>query len=1155
MGLQEIHLSLKIIRNNEINKIHTFANEKEKLYNEPEKERSDSNENDLYNSKWGEDPSIKGEREIISNREIFRNEARLLDESQEKSLSRNVNERYVNEPLRENRYAGSNETRSDNETINQEREHNRRIESQRPNEMGSLNERSEKSSRGNYQERNNLQLEIYDIKDDENRSFYILLDSEINEILINTPHLKKSKAEIYDFFISEKDINKRIEYLKSVFNPDYSGVLVYEKMYWYKTYDNGVLFVKGNTFLKPEAKIFVSWKDLIDNYDSMILLRQLNGSLSLNNNNQFSLFNDNNVNFEFTQDFINKYLQSIKVETRFDIYNFFQKNLSNKAKADYLKEFYGIGGASFTVNGSGVSEMHDSKGIKFYYGYFEEKYYQEKLFTWDQIAKSIQDLINRDEYFTLAEKNIYPSLKDTTPEALYSYNVGDKVIIEDKKYEITKIGLFDIELYNPENTLISRTMNRVIFNYELEKNSYNDYLKTNINSEKYYGEYNDEVDIIKYVLHQYKLDDINVAFDSNENIVMYDNDGNSWEGKEVYDLLFYDLFDYNDKGTVDLIDDEAFNRLVDYKKVYEIKTLEKEKLENELLDKHISIDNKEYVIDSIDNNLVTLIDPTKDEKEGSYKTNIKPLEEIQNIISNNEENKEVKEQLSLLDEIKELNNVSNSTVINNIDIDSKIKKSKITKYVLHPEVPLEDRLNYKIINDSLGVGSAKEKYRNNIEAIKILKKCESENRYATAEEQEILVKYVGWGGLSQAFDENNIEWSSEYNELKNLLNEEEYEQAMETTTTAFYTPPKIIKAIYKALEQMGLEKGNILEPSCGTGNFIGLMPNNDNLKIYGVEVDSISGGIAKQLYQKASIEITGFEKVDYPDSFFDVAIGNVPFANYSLKDKRYNKYNFLIHDYFFAKTLDKVRPGGVIAFITSNGTMDKENKEVRKYIAQRADLLGAIRLPNNAFKDNAGTTVTTDIIFLQKRDTITDIEPDWLDLDTDYKGIKMNKYFVDHPKMILGNMEVISSQYGPKNACIPYEDKDISELLNEAVKNIHAEITDYEIEEVEEDNSIEADITVENFSFTVIDDKVYYRENSRMYPQNLSLTAENRVKGLVELRDCTRKLMNLQLEDYSEEKIKEQQITLNNLYDKFTKKYGLINSKANDIAFNNDNSY
>ena len=486
------------------------------------------------------------------------------------------------------------------------------------------------------------------------------------------------------------------------------------------------------------------------------------------------------------------------------------------------------------------------------------------------------------------------------------------------------------------------------------------------------------------------------------------------------------------------------------------------------------------------------------------------------------------------------------------------KKSKVKSFDLHPDIPMAERHNFDLANNQVEEVNKKERFHRNYAAIKVLKDCQNENRFATPDEQKILSRYVGWGGIPEAFDERAGAWHTEYAMLKNILTPEEYASARESTLTAFYTPPEVSTAIYKVLEQMGFQEGNLLEPSCGIGNFIGMLPKSmENAKVYGVELDTISAGIAQQLYQKSSIAAQGFEEVNIPDSFFDGVIGNVPFGDFKVSDKRYDKYNFLIHDYFFAKSLDKLRPGGVMALVTSKGTMDKENSNVRKYIAQRAELLGAIRLPNDTFKGNAGTEVVSDILFLQKRDRLIDIEPDWVHLDTDENGIRMNSYFVQHPEMILGEMKMVSGRFGPEATCEPFENADLSELLNEAVSNIHGEISEYEVadELEEEDNSIPADPTVRNFSYTILDDKIYFRENSRMSPVEVSATAENRIKGMIGIRDCVRNLIELQTEDYPDSEIKQAQEKLNTLYDSFTKKYGLINSRANTSAFSDDSSY
>ena len=477
------------------------------------------------------------------------------------------------------------------------------------------------------------------------------------------------------------------------------------------------------------------------------------------------------------------------------------------------------------------------------------------------------------------------------------------------------------------------------------------------------------------------------------------------------------------------------------------------------------------------------------------------------------------------------------------------------------EAPATDRHNFRITDDAIGVGGAKEKFRNNMAAINLLHELEIENRLATPEEQEVLSRYVGWGGLSMAFDEHNAAWAEEFKELYASLSPEEYRAAMESTLTAFYTPPVVIKAMYDALDRLGFSQGNILEPSCGTGNFFGLLPESmQNSKLHGVEIDSLTGRLAKQLYPKANIAIEGFEKTNLPDDHFDVVLGNVPFGEIRVNDSRYNAQKFLIHDYFFAKALDKVRAGGVVMFITSKGTMDKASPEVRKYIAQRAELLGAIRLPDNTFKANAGTEVTSDILILQKRDRVMDIEPDWVHLDTDENGVTMNRYFVEHPEMVLGEIKMESTRFGTfEPVCKARKDIPLSELLSNAVQRINGEIPELDngVDEIsdEQELSVPADPNVRNFSFTLVDGRVYFRENDRMQPASVSMTAENRIKGLIQIRDCVRKLIEYQTEDYPEEMICTEQENLNRLYDVYTAKYGLINSRGNYLAFASDESY
>ena len=1012
-------------------------------------------------------------------------------------------------------------------------------------------------------------------------------------------------------------------------------------MYGYKAFDNGLLFWKGN-FLTKDTEILVSWEDLTEHYDSMILLHQLNDRMKRlpSEREQLSLIDEEKdiPELEFSQEFIDKFFQERHTETKYSIYRQFQRSLSTTENINFLKNLYGIGGSSHIISGSGIGEEHDSKGITLYRGYFENR--QEKLLKWNYVEKRIKELISLDRYLNPKELREYPAwlekeqqridelnqedtfteeqedslakrlndfikgydlqgyeanlengeteedvirdidnqihnpselrgfieyiqnlgndleeddedkkiienfikeLNDTFPD--YDYQVGDQVYIGADKFEILSIDNDIVRLYDYQYPLFNQEFSFDEFDKKVKENPCNDHLKIKVTEngelEKHneYGEYDDEVDLVEHILSLYDMSDIKVNFDSNENIVIYSDDIDL-EGLEVYDFLLNELFDYNEDGTVDKVNNHDLERLKEYRKKYETKVADREKLEEDLIGKNITIGDREYTIDSIDNDVVSLQDITFQNGVGFP-------------IFRNEELSKV---LSILAE-KEAEQ-KKETIIPNI---AKKRRKRVTTFDIHPEIKNEDRNNFHITDDLLGVGSDREKFNRNLAAIKVLKQCEEENRFATPEEQKILSQYVGWGGLSQAFEENNSSWADEHLKLKNILDEEEYRSAMSSTRTSFYTPPVVIRTMYKALESMGMKDGNILEPSCGVGNFLGMIPDTlKDCKLYGIEVDSISGRIARQLYQKSSIAVQGYENTELPDSFFDGAIGNVPFDSLKLLDKRYDKHNFLIHDYFFAKTLDKVRPGGIVAFITSKGTLDKENPSVRKYIAQRADLLGAIRLPNNTFKDNAGTKVTSDIIFLQKRDSITDLEPDWVYLDIDENGIKMNKYFVDNPDMVCGNMKMESTRYGMDSTCEAREDISLEEQLNNAISNIHAEIKEYEIDDIgedEEDLSIPADYNVKNFSYTVVDNKVYYRENSRMYPQELPLTTENRIRGLIEIRECVRNLLELQTEDFPDEDIKQEQVKLNKLYDSFTKKYGLINSRANTSAFSNDNSF
>lgn len=1038
MGIREIYNTIKKLRINEINKIRTFDIDKDLSYDVSESretvERRNNDEYNLHTQRGLRDTRPSDTREQDSSGGQIRNdEAKVLEREQEISIHDSIDEQSTSRTLDEYSRSSNGESRTDSIRNESQREDNRTNETTRPYEMDRFNEQLEDISRGDSSERIDLRLNNYDPS--QSKTHYVVVDEKINQILSTTPHLRKSNKEIKDFIQNEKDVAKRAEYLKGIFNKDYTGVIVDDQMYGYKTFDNGILFWKGN-FLSRDTESFVSWEDLTYHYDAMILLNQLNDRIEPlpSVTDQLSFIDENSEksvsDLEFTQEFVDRYLTEQHRDTKFSIYEQFSKSLSTENNINYLKNLYGISGATSTIKGAGIGVNTDYKGVRFNRGYFDASA-KEQLFKWNYIEKRIKTLIHEDRYLNSKELEEYPKWLDekdqerefieasnnlaekiieepTEEKYEYQYHLGDRVYIGADEYEILSIGISNVVLYDFRYPLFNREMSKEEFDRKVQENPANDHLKVKVSDIK---------------------DNIN-------------------------------------------------------------------------------------------------------EEPSNIEVNVK--EEISLPI---EEEPEVQEE-------------------NIVPVFEKKKSNKIKSFDIHQEIPTSDRNQFKITNDNLGEGSPREKFNNNVEAIRVLKKCEEENRFATPQEQEILSKYVGWGGLPQAFDEKDYSWSNEYSILKNLLDEKEYSQARESTLTAFYTPPVVIRSMYKALENMGLKTGNILEPSCGVGNFIGMLPDSlENCKLYGVELDSISGRIARQLYQKSTVAVQGYEDTNLPNSFFDVAVGNVPFGDFKVLDKKYDKHKFLIHDYFFAKTLDKVRPGGVIAFITSKGTLDKENPSVRKYIAQRADLLGAIRLPNNTFKANAGTEVTSDIIFLQKRDSITDIEPDWVYLGENDDGIKMNQYFIDNPEMILGNMEMISTRFGYDSACISDSEK-LEDKLERAISNIHAEVKEYELDDIgEEDNSIEADLTVRNFSYTLIDDKIYFRENSRMYPQELAMTTENRVKGLIEIRDCVRTLLEYQTEDYPDEDIKREQVKLNQLYDRFTKKYGLINSRGNNSAFSNDSSY
>ena len=893
---------------------------------------------------------------------------------------------------------------------------------------------------------------------------------------------------------------------------------------------------------------------------------------------------------------------------KYRIYEQYLKQETHEANVAFLKDEYGIGGAYPAVPGRQLDENHDGKGIKISRGSIMHPD-AEVLMSWKKIEKRIGELIATDQYLSQAEKDHYPkyraeeearrgrsAISDEFRSIVYDYNdyvtqLGEENkrlnlyylsgcwgafdVGEKKMYARTSDGDFILPMMREamntiiaDNTHLTERCEAMLAALDGDlarplEPSY-DELNPPPEPEK---EYRFSLgDTVYLGTHEYEV----LSFDENE-VVLYDTQFpliNKTMTREEFDNRLKEnplndhLLHAVEEPQIEVTDETAVaveepeesvesGPFIDH--YYVVEDLSAAPLSvTEYSDREEALEA--YFALPVDTMKAFGVVNTK-ERPGSLDfiqcRNGKDtlIEDYAKTDDDSWRNPEIE---GLVDQLKERLAERDKPIA---PPPQKQRSGKVTPHVLLPEINTEYRTNFRIERDDIGVGTPLERFNHNRMAIQLLKKLEDEHRLADTNEQRILADYVGWGGLSDYFKEDN----PHYQELKELLTEDEYASARESTLTAFYTPPVVIKAVYSALENMHFRTGNVLEPSCGIGNFMGLVPESmASAKFYGVELDSISGRIAQQLYQNSSIAVQGFEDTNLPDSFFDAAVGNVPFGQFKVPDKRYDKHNFLIHDYFFARTLDKVRPGGVVAFITSKGTMDKENPAVRKYIAQRADLLGAIRLPNNTFKDAAGTEVTSDIIFLQKRDRLIDIEPEWVHLEADENGIRMNSYFVSNPEMVLGDMQMISGAHGPESACIPYDGAELGDLLQDAIQNIHAEITEFELDDLEaedEDLSIPADPSVRNFSYTVVDGKLYFRENSRMNPVEVSMTAENRIKGMIAIRDCVRTLIEYQTEDYSDAEIQVEQARLNELYDDFSKKHGLINARANNSAFSSDSSY
>ena len=1065
-------------------------------------------------------------------------------------------------------------------------------ESERYDEMGSLDEQYQELGTGNREGTGNIQLEYYDREHEDKSLPFFGGDDTIREILGTTPHLSASKEEIKDFFERNTSNSDRTEYVKSIFNNDYTELTLKDgKTVGYKTFQN-VLHLWEGSYNNRTAQSYYDWGVIAQHFEAMRLLGELSDEIKPlpSTDSQLSLIESSQAEekktsaFTFSQEVIDAVLTrgSGVSEGKMRIYEQFEKSLSAKENADFLKNEYGWGGSYPVIVGAGIDENHDGKGITLSKGFGNDA--PKLILKWNQVEKRIGELIRMDRYLNPKEKEQYQKwlekqeerraelaeqqknreiLSAAPPETenneietevRYEYHLGDTVYIGASEYEILSFDDERVMLYDTEMPLFNKEFERSEFDRKVRENPMNEHLRVTVlpaaeKADTGENKAQNDTEIVQDFSPITGYDDAFFIDRDNESVTwMYYNPDSNAGGQYVTNTLSFN--EIKEAAKTHKSADDFFDYLgsIANQTLADVGTEWFEEAENAFSQ---TPDYTECTPETME----ALIETA--ERSDMVATNIGkvPIEDYREIVA-------VQNGFDSYDEMYNegirIGNGYDKEPEPIVPAWEQKKKEKVKSFDLHPDVPMAERNNFDLRSNPVEQVGKKERFRRNTEAIKVLKECEFENRFATPEEQLVLSKYVGWGGLPEAFDENNSAWADEFVELYTLLSPEEYASARESTLTAFYTPPAVINAIYKAMEQMGFREGNLLEPSCGIGNFIGMLPKSmENAKVYGVELDTVSAGIAQQLYQKSSIAAQGFEEVNVPDSFFDGVIGNVPFGDFKVTDKRYDKYNFLIHDYFFAKSLDKLRPGGVMALVTSKGTMDKTNSSVRKYIAQRAELLGAIRLPNVTFKGNAGTEVVSDILFLQKRDRLIDIVPDWVQLGTNENGITMNSYFVEHPEMILGEMKTVSGRFGEEVTCVPFENADLSELLSEAVANIHGEISDYEVEDEleEEDNSIPADPNVRNFSYTIVDDKIYFRENSRMSPVEVSATAENRIKGMVAIRDCVRNLIELQTEDYPDEEIKAEQSKLNSLYDGYTKKYGLINSRANVSAFGDDSSF
>lgn len=1201
MGLSEI--SKTVLALNRQNRIIAENRQSEYTNSTINTERSfDNGRTDIHNA--GRLPASEPDASRTAEgtaRTLRSDEEELPVAEAQNSLLQSADEGNADRTPVGNRTDGDRDGGQNSQTDGNSGGRDREAESGRPDEVDTPDEQPQTLGSGDSQSGSDLRLEYYDRSNEDKSIPFFGGDDKIKAVLLSTPYLKATKTEIARYFENESDSKKRVKFIKSIFNNDATDITTPDgKRMGYKTYQNVLLLWEGEQDNKI-SQAYYDWGVIAGYFEGMRLLGELRDTTkplpSLKGQLEIltAEAGEKTPAFAFSQEIIDAVLThgSGVSEGKMRIYEQFQKSLSAKENIDFLKNEYGWGGSYPIIIGTGIDESHDGKGIMLSRGFEDNA--PRLLLNWSKVEKRIGELIKLDRYLNPKEREYYPTWlekqeqiraeraeekeireaiytppaeKEAVPvEYEYKYSLGASVYIGADEYEILSFDENRVMLFDKQFPLFNKEMTRTEFDSKVKENPMNDHLKVAVQPEK-------EKQITKRDYSRYSpvMQEYFKIKDEHHDTIILFQIGDFYEAmgddaitvsqalslhnttRRITDTERIDMCGFPShrlETYTDMLLDRGYNIGISSPNERESRDfilmtsdrahapIQSEPIggidNSDLIGKELTLDNRNFIVERIDRNGdASMRDITFEDSNGFPIFRVEKADFVRSALE--------------LSEKKELD----------APVWERKQKAKAQTFDLHPEIPLADRYTFDLKNFELEEVGKRARFRRNTEAIRVLKQCEEGNRFATPEEQQLLAQYVGWGGIPEAFDENNAAWQSEYNELSQLLSDEEYQSARESTLTAFYTPSVVISAIYKVMEQMKFKEGNILEPSCGIGNFIGMLPQSmQNSRVYGVEIDKISAGIAQQLYQRSSIAGQPFEQAEIPDSFFDAVVGNVPFGDFSVADKRYDKNHFLIHDYFFAKSLDKLRPGGVMALVTSKGTMDKENPAVRKYIAQRAELLGAIRLPNDTFKGNAGTEVVSDILILQKRDRIIDIEPDWVHLNTGKNGIRINSYFAEHPEMILGDMKIVTGRFGEETTCVPYENADLESLLDEAVSNIHGEIAEYETEEniEEEDNSIPADPNVRNFSYTVLDDVIYFRENSRMSPVEVSATAENRIKGLIEIRNSVRTLLDLQTEDYPDSDIKAEQESLNKLYDSFTKKYGLINSRANTMAFSQDSSY